>query len=480
MGLTVVDMARRTMLSLCGVRTMPINSFDDYPMTWRPTLDRSGRALYRTLAARLEADIRGGALRPGTRLPPQRELADFLDVNVSTVSKAFKQCELKGLLSATVGSGTFVSYDALTNGRLISVAHGGLTADLGATVPEPSGNAALLEMARTILAEPDAEELFSYRALRRDDWQRDAARLLFCRCGFDARPEQILPAPGGQNALTAVLAACFRRGDRIAVDDHTYPGVKTAAAMLGIRLVPVSMDDAGMDPVALEAACRNEPIAGIYCIPACHNPTTITMPAARRDALARIAETYGCLVVEDGTYQLLAAGERAIADRIPARSIYFISLSKAISPGLRMAYLAAPPDYDAAISDALYSLNVTVAPLMAEIAARIVGSGRFEEIAAEHRRRTAARNAIVSRHLSEARCRGGGTDIFRWLLLPEHLTGEAFERLALERGVQVYAAGRFAVGKTVPLRAARLSICAPPDPKTLERGVRILAELLAE
>ena len=68
---------------------MPINSFDDYPMSWRPTLDKSGRCLYQRLAAQLEADIQNGVLKPGTRLPPQRELADFLDVNVSTVAKAF-------------------------------------------------------------------------------------------------------------------------------------------------------------------------------------------------------------------------------------------------------------------------------------------------------------------------------------------------------------------------------------------------------
>ena len=91
---------------------MPVNSFDDYPMSWRPVLQRTG-PLSLELAAQLEADIKSGALLPGTRLPPQRELADFLDVNLSTVSRAFRLCTQKGLLSATVGSGTFVAYDAL-------------------------------------------------------------------------------------------------------------------------------------------------------------------------------------------------------------------------------------------------------------------------------------------------------------------------------------------------------------------------------
>lgn len=99
---------------------MPINSFDDYPISWRPALDKSGRCLYQRLAAQLEADIQMGVLKLGTKLLPQRGLADFLDVDVNTVTKALKQCAMKGLLASTVGSGTFVAYDALTGARLLA------------------------------------------------------------------------------------------------------------------------------------------------------------------------------------------------------------------------------------------------------------------------------------------------------------------------------------------------------------------------
>ena len=86
---------------------MPVNSFDNYPMSWKPDFSQATGPLYKIIAEKLEEDVRTGFLTPGTKLPPQRELADFLDINVSTVSKACKVCELKGLLSATVGSGTF-------------------------------------------------------------------------------------------------------------------------------------------------------------------------------------------------------------------------------------------------------------------------------------------------------------------------------------------------------------------------------------
>nr|WP_303874672.1 GntR family transcriptional regulator [Tepidanaerobacter acetatoxydans] len=72
--------------------TMPYKSFDNYPLSWKPNLDRNSRSLYKTLARQLEEDIANGTLRPGTKLPPQRELADYLDLNVSTISKAFNGC----------------------------------------------------------------------------------------------------------------------------------------------------------------------------------------------------------------------------------------------------------------------------------------------------------------------------------------------------------------------------------------------------
>ncbi len=457
---------------------MPFNSFENYSLTWKPKLDRNSGPFYQSLARQLEQDIADGVIKPGTKLPPQRELADFLDLNVSTISKAFKLCELKGLLSATVGNGTFVSYSALTNGRLISENIDGKVVDMGATVPEPSGNALLMQKLKEIVNEAQSVDLFSYRTDRAMEWQKDAAVSLLGYCGHKVDREQVLFSNGGQNALSAILAAVFKRGEKIAVDEHTYPGIKSAAAMLGIQLIPVPQNDKGMDMNALEIICKHEKINGIYIIPACHNPTTITMPEAQRMETARIAEQYDCILVEDGTYQLMEIGMTAISDYIKSRSIYIASLSKVIAPGLRMAYLSTPMQYKNAISDALYSLNVAVVPLMAELSARIIASGQFETIIENHRINAALRSAVIERWLPKEICRGKETNIFRWLLLPEKFTGKAFEDIALSRGVQVFAAEKFVVGKTPPAHAVRLSICAPKDLEQLEKGAKILAGLI--
>lgn len=98
---------------------MPINSFDDYPMTWKPCILKCGTIpLHIEIAEKLEHDIRGGIIRPSTKLPPQRELADYLDVNLSTITKAFKLCAAKGLISGEVGRGTYVSADVSVSNSL--------------------------------------------------------------------------------------------------------------------------------------------------------------------------------------------------------------------------------------------------------------------------------------------------------------------------------------------------------------------------
>lgn len=457
---------------------MPFNSFENYPMSWRPNLDKTGRSLYQTLAQQLEADIQKGVLHPGTKLPPQRELADFLDINVSTVSKAFKLCELKGLLSATVGKGTFVAYDALSSGNLLIHHDRDSVVNMGPTAPEPSGNEFLLKMTREMLSEAGAQRLFSYYAPGADEWQKDAAVTLMHYCGHRAEREQILFAGGGQNALSAVLAALFHRGDKIAVDDHTYPGIKTAAAMFGIQLVPIPSGQDGMDTGALETLCRNERIRGIYLIPACHNPTTAIISEEKRTQIARIVKGCGCILIEDGTYQILHSGSRGISDRVPEQSVYIVSLSKGIAPGLRLAYLSVPTAWKAAVAATLYSLNVATVPMMAELSARVITSGQFKAVINRHRQHTRERNKIVNRYFGADCCFGSDEDIFRWLILPDKYTGTDFETLARSNGVQVFGAERFAVGNTPPARAVRLAICSPDSPEQLELGVQILVKLL--
>ena len=89
---------------------MPVNSFENYPMSWKPQKIPTGKAILFISCLTFGAGYPvGDAERKIPKLPPQRELADFLDLNLSTITRAYKLCELKGLLYAVTGRGTFVS-----------------------------------------------------------------------------------------------------------------------------------------------------------------------------------------------------------------------------------------------------------------------------------------------------------------------------------------------------------------------------------
>ena len=157
---------------------MPVNSFENYPMSWKPTLQHSKKPLYLTLAEQLEQDIHNGTLRPGTKLPPQRELADFLDINVSTVTRAFKICSNKGLLSSAVGSGTFVSYDVNTSTLIIPEKPDSSIIELGSMMPETLPQKEATELLQKMLTEENCKNLFQYSYQEEFRYKEAAAHLL--------------------------------------------------------------------------------------------------------------------------------------------------------------------------------------------------------------------------------------------------------------------------------------------------------------
>jgi DNA-binding transcriptional MocR family regulator len=257
---------------------MPVNSFENYPMSWKPKLEKTNQPLYLSLVNQLEKDVADGVLLPGTKLPPQRELADFLDINVSTISRAFKVCLKNGLLSSSVGSGTFVSYDVNTN-IFMTPDHSSNLIEMGSMMPETESASKneIIALLQRMMTEPDFEKLLQYGSLEGKAWQREAAIKLIEKSGYKITSDLLLLSSGGQNAIAAILAGLFQPGDRIGTDPLTYPGIKSAAKMLGIQLVPIKHNNNEISKDGLLYACKNENIKGIYIIPNYQNPTTHIM-----------------------------------------------------------------------------------------------------------------------------------------------------------------------------------------------------------
>lgn len=460
---------------------MPVNSFDDYPMSWRPDLSEVTGPKYLALVELLERDIQSGALKAGTKLPPQRELADFLDLSLSTVSRAFKLCEQKGLISASVGSGTFVSSDAAAESIFLCENPRESMIDMGALVPLTSSNQKVKQSMERLLKRPDALNCFSYGISEGSRRQREAGASWLRRSGFPADSANVMLAAGGQNALTAALGALFKSGDKVGTDPLTYSGVKTAARLLGIHLIDVQCRNDEMTEEGIRYAVQNENIRGLYIIPDFHNPTAHVMSLKTRRMIARVAREERLIVIEDGITNLLL--EHPIppaATFAPERIVYLSSLSKTVSAGLRTAFLHVPEEHHSAFVETLYAMNVALSPLLATTSAELIEDGEADAIVAERKRDIAARNQIVDRVLDGFSVAGAPTSPLRYLRLPEHFTGKSFEICAQTAGVQVFGAERFSVGNRPVEKAVRLSVTTPPSEALLEEGVTRLRRLLLQ
>ncbi len=458
---------------------MPINSFENYPMSWKPVIKNSDKAIYRNLALQLEQDIKTGILKPGTMLPPQREIADYLDINLSTVTRAFKLCEQKGLICGAVGRGTFVASDVTNSAILLSNSREKKLIEMGAIIPDKEKNTVVIAAIQKLLKEPEAYNYFQYELSEDNVMQKDAAASWIKRANYEVNPDNILFAAGGQNAIAGILTSLFQCGDKIGTSSVIYPGIKSVATMLGIQLVPIPDKDGEMSADSLRQLCKKEDLKGIYIIADYHNPTTRTISTKTRQEIAQIGQEMGLIIIEDAINSLLKENPLPpIAKYAPDNTIYISSVSKTLSPGLRVAFVACGKTYYKALSIGFYSINIMLSPILIETTIRLINSNAADEILHRRREDTKKRNEFMNEALKGYTVLGEELCNFRWLILPEGFTGKTFELCAKNAGVQIYCAERFVVGNSKIPHAVRIAITAEQNEEEFRKGIEILKEIL--
>lgn len=461
---------------------MPFNSFEDYPMTWRPDRERLTRPLYQSIADLLERDILEGTLASHTKLPPQRELADFLDVNLSTVTRAYQICRRRGLLYATTGSGTFVAPQATVERVVLERSSGDEGIELSVIEPFPMLNDRVLRAASAVLARPGAEQLFAYSDPLGSPAQREVAAGWLAQEGVQAAAGEVIITTGTQSGIVAALIALFSAGDRIAVDPFTYPNFIELAKLLQLRPIPVPGDGAGMSPDALEELCRHQDIRGLYLMPSCNNPTTQRLSADRRAQLAGVMERHSLLLIEDDAYGFLDPDHTPpMAALQPQRTVYINGISTSLSGGLRVAFMTVPEPLRNKLVAGLYNTNLKTSSLNAEIAAELIRSGTALDMVRHKVELAVRRNRLYAQVFPEQP--PGPPGFYRWLPLPEHLQrteGAALEQAAREAGVRLFHSDRFAVTGGEGGAALRLSLSSVEQDATLLEGLRIVRRLLEQ
>lgn len=455
---------------------MPINSFDEYPMSWKPEKSELTFPIYYCLADMLERDIKSGKLSANTKLPPQRELADFLDLNLSTITKAYKLCEMRGLIHAITGKGTFVTPYANVPTSTVEKSTAPRI-ELAIIHPFYESNALIRDMTVELLKKPFSEQLFEYSHPLGDRGQILTAARWLQRFGLDADEHNTMIAAGAQNALATILSSLFEAGDRIAVDTYTYPNFISLANLLYLQLVPIECDEWGMCPDRLENICALQKIKGIYMMPAGGNPTNLAFSGARKKEIAEIIRNRNLIAIEDDNYASLMEETYApVALDAPEQCIFVSGLSKPICPGLRIAYLYLPKQYVNAMEQGFFSQNLKISSLNMEIAAEIIRSGLAWKIIQKKRTAAMERNRIY------ASCFPGSStcmeSYYQWLELPAGCTGRQCETELSFRGVSVFGAERFSIGNQVKANAVRIATCSAESGEQLRRGLEILKDFI--
>ena len=458
---------------------MPVNSFENYPMSWKPIIpDRKG-AIYTQLAEQLVGDIRNGLLKPGDKLPPQRELADYLDLHLSTITRAYKLCEEQGLICAKVGQGTFVASDVNTSDTLLYSNEELSFVQLGTVLPPYNGNSKVIEFIKGLLSQPDIQSFLEYRSPTGTYIQRKNFSTWAHTINIDTTPENILFATGGQNAICATILGLFHAGDRIGVNALSFSGQKSISKMIGVQLVPLPEKQGHIDLEIIEQFCRAENLKGLYFIPDQHNPTTYTMKSEERKFIAEVGAKNGIIIIEDAiNHMFVGQNIPPIFSYAPHNTIYIFSTSKFLCAGLRVAYIVVPDQYYQALENALYNMNLMVSPLNLEIVNRIFNSTLLQELISEKRQELIERNTMVNSIFQGYDIYGESTCNFRWLLLPSKWNSQDFEMEARKKGVQIFCADRFVIGNTTPPKAIRIYISSPQNKVELENGIITLKTLL--
>ncbi|MGH9381326.1 MAG: PLP-dependent aminotransferase family protein [Thermoanaerobaculia bacterium] len=340
-------------------------------------IDRdSPQPLYRQIYEGYREAIVDGRLHGGERLPSTRDLAAELGVSRFPILNAFEQLVAEGYCEAQTGAGTFVAASLpeavapsrTTNGLAPRTPSSGPrelasgpAADVSSPPPWLAGPGPLtiggtavdefpLRVWATLLtrrARDISPELLHYGPRHGLQSFREAiAAYLRASRGVLCEPDQVMVVSGSQQALALAARLLLDPSRPVWIEEPGYWGARDAFTLAGARLVPVPVDEEGLN--VAEGVARCPRAHAVYVTPSHQFPLGVTMSASRRMQLLDWAQRTGAWIIEDDynsefRYESLPIAALQGLDR-DARVIYIGTFSKVLSPGLRIGYLVLPPD----------------------------------------------------------------------------------------------------------------------------------------
>jgi GntR family transcriptional regulator/MocR family aminotransferase len=474
-----------------------------------------GGPLFQQVYRAIRDAILFGRVHAGERLPVTRTLARDLGISRNVVLIAYEQLIAEGYAVGRVGSGTYVAAavpDSMTRAAVRGAAPGAPPATpprlsrYGARIlADPESDAPLTEsprrrrydfayylsraedfpasLWRRLLSRRLSSLQLDYAAVRGDTGlRREISRYLRRTRGIECTPEQVLLVNGTQQAMDLVARVLLDPGDRVVMEDPHYTGAREVFRAVGARIVPVPVDDFGIDVDQLPRKARLA-----YVTPSHQFPTGAIMPLDRRLALLSWAERNQSYILEDdydGEYRYEGRPVEAVQamDRA-GRVVYTGSFSRVLFPSLRMGYLVAPPGLAAALAKAKWIADRHTSFLQQAALADLMREGHLDRLVRRARVRNASRRQTLLRALdrhfgSAVEVRGAAAGVHVLACFPGFAANHAASLVAAaaKRGVRVYSTRHYYLG--VPARCELVLGYGAMSEREITSGVRILAEAL--
>jgi DNA-binding transcriptional MocR family regulator len=447
---------------------------------WVPELDRS-KPLYLAIADSIGLAVASGALSKGQRLPPQRDLAWKLGVTLGTVTRAYKQAELRGLLSGEVGRGSFVRTDSTTVVTAMAE-RGGEMLDLSQATPPPTVSTAELDAALShVTHDPNRLALLDYTASEGLPAHRAMMVQWLKRSGIEAQEKDVFVTPGAHSALAMTLDALQEQQTTVLAEDINYAHLNQLFRRARLETVALPMDENGLLPDALEAATLKNKARLLYLVPTLQNPTTHTMGRQRREDIVAVARKHDLTIIEDDIFRLL--DERVqpptLYSLAPERTYHISSLSKTLAPGLRIGFVLTPQGQDRTMRAHVRSMAPRTAALTGEVARFWIEGDMASTILARTRAELGRRRQGFLEIFRDCRfsCAPGAP--YAWLELPGMWTGSQFAAAALSQNIKISPGSIFELGARGKARNhVRICFGAPGSLGQSLRAFESLRELM--
>ena len=446
---------------------------------------KAPKPLHRQLYEGYRAAVLGGDMRAGQRVPSTRALSLELGISRIPILNAYAQLLAEGYFEARAGAGTFVSQSLPEQQRQDArqesagsrlrpksrtVSHRSLLLPSRRHSPWVYGSGAFSvgqlafdhfpmrvwsNLVSRHARKVRASSLNYSDPMGSREFRETIAAYLRTARAVHCEPQQILVVSGSQQALDLSARVLFDPGSRVWVEEPSYALMRYALILAGCDLVPVPVDDHGLNVAEGVRRCRQAKAA--YVTPSHQFPLGVTMSASRRLQLLDWAQRAGSWIVEDDydseyRYDSMPIASLQGLDR-HARVIYIGTFSKTLFPALRLGYMVVPPDLVDRFTAIRRAVDLFPPYLHQEVLTDFINEGHF----ARHIRRTRLlyaerRNALVDAIRAEFGTQleivGGDTGMHLVVLLPPGLCdGEMAERAA-RRHLWLWPLSSSYVGKT--------------------------------